>query len=400
VTHRPPGGPSLGLVTGILVVALLPAGPALAQGRSKSVAATPAATQNKGWSFYVSTEGDYETNPTFEAAPNDPSDFSGSGGGGFTYTHLGARGSVNLSGDGRALLYRELTSFNTFTFGSNLNGSYKAGPKTDLTFNGSVSSDYARKSEILVSEGIVLAQTKALTMRFGAGVSHSLSSHTGVSFNGRFEEAKFDQDSLRDGSTLGGTVSLNRQLSRSTSLSFGYTLDRTDSDVQTQNINTGYAGVRIIMSPRADLDLNAGATSSADPIGGGQKVTPYGNAALNLKYPRVTSSLSYSHQVKQDYGIGRVRESDLGSFSLARAFGTRRQRTFTTTVNYGFNKSTGTTVQEASYQTFGASAGLQVPIGRSLAASTGYSYFRTSQAAPVIDSHAVYVSLAYRFQPR
>jgi hypothetical protein len=399
VTHTPPGI-SLGLVAGFLAMGVLASGSALAQSRPRSSASTPASTKGKGWSFYISTEGTFESNPTFAAPPNDPSDFSGSGGGGFSYAHVGPRGSLNLSGDGRALLYRELTSFNTFTFGSNLTGTFRPGPKTALNFNGSVTSDYARKSELLVSEGIVLAQTKALTMRFNTGISHSLSSRTGVSFNGRFEQAKFDGNALRDGSTLGGTASLNHQVSRSTSLSLGYTFDRTDSDIQKQNINTGYAGLRVVMSPRTDIDLTAGASAAADPLGGGQKVTPYGTAILNFKYPGLISSISYSHQVRQDYGIGRVREADLGSFNLTRLFGARRQKSFSTTLNYGFNRSSGVSVQEASYQTYGASAGLQIPIARSLRAETGYSYFRTSQSAPVIDSHSVFVSLAYRFEPR
>jgi len=373
----------------------LPCPAALAQGRVQTVASPSSTTLTSGWSFYISTEGAFESNPNFLAPPNDPSDFSGRAGGGFAFSHGGARGTFSLSGDGRSLFYRELTNLDTLTFGGSMAGAYRPGPKTDLSFNGSVSSDYTRRSEILLSQGIVLPQSQVLTMRFNAGISHTLSTRTTLSTTGRFERAQFDSQNLNDGNTFGATASLSRRVSRTLSLSAGYSHDQIDSDVQKRSIDTGYGGVHLVVNPRTDLNLSAGASSTGGDAGA-RKVTPYGAASINVKYPRLVLSLAYSHQIRQDYGVGRVSEADLATLNLNRTFG-RRKVSLHSSLTYGLNRTSGSSAQDSSYRTYGATAGMQIPLARRLRADWGYSYFRTSQAL-LIDSHSAFVALSYRME--
>jgi hypothetical protein len=380
------------LVATLLVCGWLPCSFAFAQGRSQRPASSSGTTQAPGWSFYIGTDGTFESNPNFQAPPNDLSDFSGGAGGGFAYSLTGARGTLSLSGNGRALFYRELTDLNSFTFGGTLSGGYRLGPQTQLMFNGTVSSDYTRRSEILLSQGIVLPQSQVLTMRFNTSLAHSFSTRTSVSASARFEKAQFDSSSLNDGQTFGAAARLSQRLSETASLSIGYAHDESDSEVLKQSIDTAYGGARFLVNPKLDIEMNAGASSVGGSLGA-RKVTPYGSAAINLKNPRLNLSLGYSHLVRQEYGVGVLNESDLASFSLSRAFG-RRNATFSASVNYGFNRSSRASLQDYSYRTSGATAGLQVPMGRRFRADAGYSYYRTSQVL-FIDSHSAFVALSY-----
>jgi hypothetical protein len=128
-------------------------------------------------------------------------------------------------------------------------------------------------------------------------------------------------------------------------------------------------------------------------------VAPYGAATLNLKYQYLTVAFGLSHEVRQEYGLGRLRQSDLASVSLVRIFGARRA-SVTTSTSYGLNRSPSAAFEDFRYTTYSASLGLKFPINRSLHTEGGYSYFRSSQVDLPIDSHTVFVSLAYRFEPR
>ena len=379
-----------GLAAALLAVGCLAGAPAFAQA--------PPPPTKRGWSFYVSTQGDFESNPTFQTPPNDPSDFSGSGGGGFAYAHGSARGNISLTGEARALFYRELTELNTKTFGGTLVGNYRAGPKTELLFNGSVASDYSRRSQLLINQGLVLGQTKVLTTRLNAQMSHALSPRSSLALLGRFEQAKFDSDVLRDGKTYGGSASLGRRVKPTTTLSLTYSFDQTESDVLRSQIQTASAGARFAMGPRRDVGINLGATLFDSALEGRQ-VAPYGAATLSFKYQYLTLMFALTHEVRQEYGLGRLRQSDLASMNLIRTFGARRAA-LTASMAYGQNRSTASSLQDFRYRTYGASAGLKLPMGRHLVADGGYSYFRSSQVEVPVDSHTVSVSLAYRFEPR
>jgi hypothetical protein len=387
------------LVVAAVLIGGLSSRAAIAQGRAQSAISSTSTTQAPGWSFHVETQGDFESNPNFQVSPNDPSDISGSAGGGFGYSHIGPRGTFSLSGNGRGLFYRELTSLNTVTFGGTVTGRYRLGSKTDLTFNGTVSSDYTRRSDILLSEGIVLPQSRVLTMRFDTAVSRSLSTRTTLSVSGRFEKAQFDVAGLNDGTTLTATASLSHRLNQTLSLTSGYSRDQIDSDLQKRSVDTGYGGLRIGVDPRTDVELNVGASSTG---GGaeGRKTTPYGGASVTVKHPHLITTLAYNHQVREDYGLGQVSEADLASFNLTRTFG-RRKASVYTSLTYALNRSASPAAaapaEDFNTQTYGASVGLQLPIGRSLRADSGYSYFRTSR--PRIDSQTVFVALSYRFEP-
>ena len=73
---------------------------------------------------------------------------------------------------------------------------------------------------------------------------------------------------------------------------------------------------------------------------------------------------------------------------------------FTASMAYGKNRSPTSSLEVFRYTTYGASAGLKLPLGRHMIADGGYSYFRSSQVEVPVDSHTVSVSLAYRFEPR
>jgi Putative beta-barrel porin 2 len=385
------------LVAPILVCCLLPGRAAIAQGRAQNAISSTGAPAGPGWSFHVETQGDFESNPNFQAAPNDASDISGSAGGGFGYGRVGSRGTFSLSGEGRGLFYRELTSLNTVTFGGSMAARYRPGPKTDLMFNGTVTNDYTRHSDILLSQGIVLPQSRVLTMRFDAALSHSLSTRTSLSVSGRFERAEFDSPGLSDGTTLDGTVSLSHRLNQTVSLRVGYSHDQIDSDIQKRSVDTGYGGARIVVNPRTDVDVNVGASSTGGGTGG-RKITPYGGAALTVKHPRLVMTLAYNHQVREDYGFGQVSEADLASFNLNRVFG-RRKASYYASLTYALNRAPNASSpgEDFSSETYGATVGLQVPMGRRIRVDGGYAYFRTSQ--PQIDSHTAFVALSYRVEP-
>jgi len=382
------------LVVTVLAFGLLPNRTAVAQGRAQAVSVPQGTSQVPGWSFYVSTEGFYESNPNFQAPPNDPSDFSGSAGGGLAFSHLGPRGSFNLSGDGRSLFYHELTNLNTFAFGGTTSGSYRPGPKTQLAFNGAVKSDYTRRSDILLSQGIVLPQTQVLTMRFDANLSHAFTTRTTFTASGRFERAQFEAEGLNDGDTYGATASLGHRVSERVSLAMSYAHDETRSEVQRRSIDTGYGSIRMVLNPRAILEGNLGASSVSGGISS-RKVTPYGGARIDFKHPRTLVSLGYSHQVRQDYGVGLITESDLGSFNLNRTFG-RRKASFNTSLTYSLNRSQTGLPQVLNDRTFGGTAGFHFPIGRRLLADSGYSYYRSSLQD--IESHTVFVAFSYRME--
>jgi opacity protein-like surface antigen len=377
------------LAAGLVVVGSLASDPAFAQA--------PPPTK-PGWSFYVSAEGTFESNPNFQIPPNDPSDFSGSGGGGFAYDHSAPRGNISLTGDGRALFYRELTDLNTKTFGGTLIGNYRPGPKTELTFNGSVASDYARRSQLLVEQGLVLGQVQVLTTRLNGALSRVVSTRSTLALSGRFEEAKFDSNVLLDGKTMGGSVVLSYRVKPTTSFSLDYSFDQTDSAALRRQIHTGSAGIAHAMGPRKDLNIKLGASSFPDDIGGRQ-IAPYGAAAFNLKYQHTTLTFAFTHEVRQEYGVARLRQADLASTSLTRTFGPRRA-TFIASLAYGLNRSPSESLQDFRYTTYGASAGLKLPLGRTLRLDGGYSYSRSSQVDTPLESHSVVVSLAYRFEPR
>jgi hypothetical protein len=382
------------LVATVLASSFFPCQSAVAQGRAQAATVSRGVSQTPGWSLHLSTQGAYESNPNFLAPPSDPSDFSGSVGGGLAYSHLGPKGSFSFSGDGGGLYYRELTDLNTYTYGGTMSAAYRPGSKTQMTFNGSVMYDYTRRSNLLLDQGIVLPQSQVLTMRFDAGLSHTFTTRTTLSASGRFERAQFEEEGLNDGDTLGATATLGHRVNQRVALSASYAHDQSRSEVQTRSIDTAYGSVRLVLNPRTDIEANLGVSSVSGGITG-RTYEPYGGARIDVKHPKTLMTLAYGHQVRQDYGVGRITESDLGSFNLTRIFG-RRKASFNTSLTYALNRSQTGLPQVLRDRTAGATAGFQIPFARKMRADSGYSYFRSSLQD--VDSHTVFVAFSYRME--
>ena len=190
--------------------------------------------------------------------------------------------------------------------------------------------------QIIASEGIRAGTNTTHFAVFGLGVNHLLSERTtfGLSLNGSYRTFAGFLDT--SGPRGGAQVSLQRQLTRSSFTSVGYTFQRSfiqdpGVTVHTASVGWGYS------PPSARVSLEASIGASAFQQGDDPTSTsPVGSVAFTASLTESTTlGTIYSRQYTVPLGFGDARLLDYANASLSQAFGERVTASLFAGVSYG-----------------------------------------------------------------
>jgi hypothetical protein len=288
----------------------------------------PAATGGQPWSLSLSEGELFESEsaqlgtPGGSAVPGSQlgSQLSGSLARGWVFP----RGSLTVTGNVSQLFYNQNTAgsdLNQFMYGFGFSGSYAISRRLRWTVADTLSSAYARDTTVLVDAALL--PPKALTRYNTAstGLTYDLAPRTHLNWG--FSEQNFSVASSQSTnsseiaqfpstSTLGTSIGISQQISRSQSIGVVANYSRTFGNGISESIAGLSATWQVPIGTKLTVTAAGGAYATTLPGQSALQIDPTGtigigfNSATHLLFPNDTFGVSLGRALSPELGIGSL----------------------------------------------------------------------------------------------
>jgi putative beta-barrel porin BBP2 len=189
-----------------------------------------------------------------------------------------------------------------------LEGRYDRSPSTRWRGSASYGLGYSDSSRILLEQGVSLPVVKTRSFAGALGLSRKAGPRGSLRIDGRFYRTEFDSPGLIDGSSVRGSVGLERQLGNRSTAAIEYSLEYVRPDQAGASHLTHFGSLQWtrVLSPRSALLLEGGASDTPDAARAGldRKATFFGGTSFTRRVRRSSLTLFVRREVAPAFGTG------------------------------------------------------------------------------------------------
>jgi hypothetical protein len=189
-----------------------------------------------------------------------------------------------------------------------LEGRYDLSPGTRFRGSASYGLGYSDSSWILVQQGVPLPVVKTRSSAGDVGLTTRMGARGSLRIGGRFYRTAFDSPALIDGSSVRGSVGLERQLGRRSTAAIEYSLEYVRPDLPGTSHATHFGSLQWtrVLSERSALLLEGGASYTPDSARAGldRQQSFFGGASLTRQVRRSSVTLYVRREVAPAFGTG------------------------------------------------------------------------------------------------
>jgi hypothetical protein len=281
---------------------------ALAMASAVLTASAQVVTSPRQWIVDLQADQARDSNLRFQT-PDDSADVITHFTGRITGALQGKRGRFALAVGGGATEFRQLKSFNTFTYDIALDTKRALTPRWTAYLNGDARSILSSLAVPLSNSQPLLPLSLSRSQTAASGTSYRFSTRTTGNLEGSYTRITFDAPLLIGGWTTGGQASLYHLYAPGQSIGTVYGFEENSTfgvrvDVQTLfaqwQPTLGFLGVRLL----------AGAMRIGALDGLAARVKPAGSAALFTGLGGGIATVQYKRSAEQAFGLGRMLLTD------------------------------------------------------------------------------------------
>ena len=283
------------------------------------VASAPTALSS--WVLWLRLGGSWDSNPRFlpETAANP--DYSGTGGGGMSFTRRLSQGGISLAGDAWLVRSQSGGALDRFNYSGVMDASYRLSPHATTSLRGTFGRSDSRESAVLTSSGLLYAFTRTRTLTGASELAWQISRRNGLLARVGYEDVSFEQSPLIDGAFLTTSATFSHQAGAASAIGLSYSLQAITRPGPARPTHTAFASWGGHMGRAWSLALSAGATHLTPVVAGGVAWTPYGTADLTGRFRHGMLTLRYSRSLGLAYGLGEQRVADVATGQASHKLG-------------------------------------------------------------------------------
>ena len=189
-----------------------------------------------------------------------------------------------------------------------LQGRYDRSPATHWRGSASYGLGYSDSSAILQQQGVSLPVVKTRSFVGAVGLTRSAGARGSLRIDGRFYRTEFDSPLLIDGSSVRGTVGLERPLGSRSTAAVEYSLEYVRPDQADTSHLTHFGSLQWtrVLSKRSVLLLEGGASYTPDAARAGldSKQSFFGGAGFTRQVRRSSLTFFLRREVAPAFGTG------------------------------------------------------------------------------------------------
>lgn len=269
----------------------------------------PEAARARPWEYVLGAGVGWDGNIDF-LLPHGPRGVLVEPRGGLARVFSGPHAQLRATASGASRLYPGRNDLRRYNAELGLDGSYHASPSTE--WRGSVSGGfgYSDSSEILLDQGVSLPVVKTRSLAASLGLSKRVGTRGSLRVDGRFYRTEFASPGLVDGSSVRGTLGLDRRLSDRSTAAIQYSLESVGPD-QAGSYLTHFASLQWTrrLSPRSAILLEAGTSATPDAARAGldRRQSFFGGASVARQSRRSSLTLFLRREVTPAFGTSQSR---------------------------------------------------------------------------------------------
>ena len=269
--------------------------------------AVPDTTRPRPWEYALGAGIGWDSNIDF-LVPDGPSGLGLAPRGALARIFSSPRARLRASAAGSWTGYPGQNELRRYDADLGLEGRYDQSPSTHWRGSASYGLGFSDSSTILQQQGVSLPVVKTRSFAGALGVSRRTGARGSLRLDGRFYRTEFDSPALIDGSSVRGTLGLERPLgSRSTAV-VEYSLEFVRPDVPGTSHFTHFGSVQWtrLLSQRSALLLEAGASHTPDAARAGldHEQSFFGGASFTRQMRRSSLTLFVRREVAPAFGTG------------------------------------------------------------------------------------------------
>jgi hypothetical protein len=302
----------------LLAASLL--GPATASAQESNLVTTPGANPlaGPGWSLTPSLTyaGVYDDNVLVRGGNNDaPADYLNVLNPALSADYNGRRSQFSASYDGAFLLYRDLSTLNSYDQHGWLYGRRMLTRRVALFVRNTMAS--VPTTELAELVAVPFVRTGSRLDDLQGGVEVAFSKRTSLSASYDFEWVDFDHsqpgaEGLLGGHSSGGTANLRHALNARVTFLFDYKLQHAIVATigQTFDVQNGGVGLEYKLSDRTFVSASGGISHLASTETATSRTGPAVRVTLAHHVHRADVTLDYSRMFIPSYGFGGTMQNE------------------------------------------------------------------------------------------
>jgi hypothetical protein len=307
-------------------------------------------------------------------------------------TWTSRRGGVTFNGNASEFLYRGSASgLNQFFYGVGVGASYLVSPRVSFNVSENLTSSYAQDVTTLTDSGLLPPKVLTRANSASTALSYDLSPRTHIRWGLNDQNVSVDSSQFAAASTLGTSINISRQLSRSQTVGVTTDYQRITGAGESENIGLLGTWQRPI-GKSFTVNAAGGIRPYTLPGQSSFRTAPAGSLGITAHLRRSdTLGLSYDRSVEQGLGNGTLLTQ-----GVAASYGLSLGRRLTLAGSAGYRR--GADPVDASHLLVGqnGSTSVRYVVTQNLTASINYSLYQiTNSPNPNVSSRRAAVSLTY-----
>jgi len=272
--------------------------------------AVPDTTRPRPWEYALGLGVGWDGNIDY-LVPDGPSGVAVVPRGGLARIFSSPRAQLRATASGAWTGYPGRDERHRYQADVGLEGSYDLSPGTHWRGSASYGLGYSDSSWILLQQGVPLPVVKTRSMAGAVGLSTRAGAGGTLRIDGRFYRTAFDAPGLIDGSSLRGSVGLERRLGSRSTAAVEYSLEyvRPDQGGTSHSTHFGSLQWTRVLSPRSAFLLEGGASYTPDAARAGldRQQSFFGGASFTRQGRRSSLTLFVRREVAPAFGTGLSR---------------------------------------------------------------------------------------------